>query len=224
MATKNSINNNSGDLTIDPGASGDSFIQFDINGTGEFRIGVDDTDDSFRVSQGSTLGATDAFIMTAAGERTMPLQSAFLAVPDEFNFNVTGDGTLYTMDWSLGAIFDQNSDFDGTSTFTSPRTGKFLFRTGFLVDIDSAKTSMYVQIVTSNRTFRFCIRNPWSLRQGSSDQYCFNDPVILCDMDSLDTAVVKIAISGGAKTDEVGWSSGGGAAQVRGKFCGQLAC
>lgn len=42
MATKNSIGNKSQDLTLDPGASGDSFVQFDINGTGKFRVGVDD--------------------------------------------------------------------------------------------------------------------------------------------------------------------------------------
>ena len=45
MATKNSLNNKSQELTIDPGASGDSFLQFNINTTGEFRIGVDDTDE-----------------------------------------------------------------------------------------------------------------------------------------------------------------------------------
>ena len=42
MAKINAINNQSAELTIDPGASGDSFIQFDINTTGEFRVGVDD--------------------------------------------------------------------------------------------------------------------------------------------------------------------------------------
>jgi len=79
MAKVNSIDNQSESLTIDPGASGDSFVQFDINATGEFRIGVDDTDDSFRVSQGSALGTNDTFIMTDAGEKTTPLQPAFLA-------------------------------------------------------------------------------------------------------------------------------------------------
>ena len=80
MATKNSIDNAVQDLTIDPGATGDSFIQFDINATGEFRIGVDDASgDAFVIAQGSALGTNDTFVMTAAGERTMPLQSAFLA-------------------------------------------------------------------------------------------------------------------------------------------------
>ncbi len=40
MAQNNALNKKSQELTVDPGASGDSFVQFDINATGEFRIGV----------------------------------------------------------------------------------------------------------------------------------------------------------------------------------------
>ena len=107
MAKINAINNKSGELTIDPGASGDSFVQFDINGTSEFRIGVDDTDDSFRISQGSALGTNDTFVMTAAGEITMPLQSAFSAYNSSDDLNATGDGTSFTCEFDT-EIFDQD--------------------------------------------------------------------------------------------------------------------
>ena len=126
MATKNSINNKTQDLTIAPGTSGDSFVQFDINATGEFRIGVDDTDDSFRISQGSALGTNDTFIVTDAGEITEPLQPAFLATVTSQISNVTGDGTLYVLVWDA-EVFDQGSNFDGTSTFTAPIAGRYLF-------------------------------------------------------------------------------------------------
>lgn len=131
MATQNSINKISNPLastavTIDPGASGDSFVQFDINTTGEFRVGVDDTDDSFRMSAGSALGTNDTFVMTAAGERTLPLQPAFWAEPSGTLSNVTGDGTAYTVVFATES-FDQGADFDGTSTFTAPVAGLYCF-------------------------------------------------------------------------------------------------
>ena len=125
MATINALNNASGELTIDPGASGDSFIQFDINTTGEFRIGVDDTDDSFRISQGSALGTNDMFVVTAAGEITTPSQPAFNAYMGSTASNVTGDGTLYAIAFDT-ELYDVGSDYNtGTYTFTAPVTGRY---------------------------------------------------------------------------------------------------
>ncbi|MDC7243658.1 MAG: hypothetical protein PQJ44_06955 [Sphaerochaetaceae bacterium] len=94
--------------TIDPGASGDSFVQFDINTTGEFRVGVDDDGDAFKISQGSALGTNDTFIMSAAGERTMALQPAFLAYLGTTDSNVTGDATVFTLGSgnALTEVFD----------------------------------------------------------------------------------------------------------------------
>ena len=63
MAKINSINNKSSELTIDPGSSGDSFIQLDINSTSKFIIGVDDDDsDKFKISAGGALGTGDSLV------------------------------------------------------------------------------------------------------------------------------------------------------------------
>lgn len=156
MARKNSIDNFTQDLTVDPGASGDSFIQFDINGTGEFRLGVDDTDDSFRISQGSALGTNDTFVMTDAGERTMPLQPAFLAYQASQAANVTGSGANYFLGTSvaLTEVFDQNSDFNTNGTFTAPITGRYaLYVWITLSDITSSANDMNLQFNTSNRIY-----------------------------------------------------------------------
>ena len=57
MAKNNAINNRLTDFTIDPGATGDSYVQFAINGTDEWRLGVDDdADDAYKLAQGSALG------------------------------------------------------------------------------------------------------------------------------------------------------------------------
>lgn len=204
MAKINAINNKSEELTIDPGSSGDSFIQFDINTTGEFRIGVDDTDDSFRISQGSALGTNDTFIMTDTGERTMPLQPAFSAYNSVTDSNVTGGGTIYTLIYDT-EVFDQNGDFDGTSTFTAPVTGRYWLGTNIECDgITSSETSGFITIVTSNRSYQVNQKNVYAA--STSGNYQFHSESII-DMDAADTVTITIRILGG--TDVVDVLGGG---------------
>jgi len=202
MATQNSINKKSESLTLDPGASGDSFVQFDINGTSEFRIGVDDTaSDAFKISQGSALGTNDVLVATAAGEITQPLQPAFLAVLASTISNVTGDGTLYTIVWDT-EVFDQNSDFDGTSTFTAPVTGRYEISMAVTVgDLGAAHTDGYSLIYTSNRSYLPHQANYAAYRDSSNIvSLSFS---ILCDMDAADTANIEILISNGTKIVDI---------------------
>jgi len=201
VAKKNAINNKTQDLTVDPGASGDSFVQFDINGTGEFRIGVDDDDgDSFKVSQGSALGSNDAMVISADGEITRPLQPAFL-IADAGVTNVTGDSTNYTVNWSTGTEhFDQNNDFDGTSTFTAPVTGKYMFTSSlFLKDFTSSHTSLYITLSTSNRDYVVGYINGYLGSTGTGGNQYTPGFSFIVDMDASDTAVLKIAVDNGTK-------------------------
>ena len=217
MAKQNAINNKSSELTIDPGASGDSFVQFDINGTGEFRIGVDDDDaDAFVISQGSALGTTNTFRMSAAGERTMPLQPAFSAYNSATDSNVTGDGTAYTLICNT-EIFDQNADYDtSTGTFTAPVTGKYWLSCDYeLDDIDASHSGGYCQIVTSNRTYHGNIISPTAIDSGGNIAFHFE---VLADMDASDTATFVVQASGSAKAVDV---LGGGNNVTR--ACGYLA-
>ncbi len=203
MPTNNSFNNKSQELTVDPGASGDSFVQFDINGTGEFRIGVDDgAGDSFKMSQGSAIGTNDTFVMTAAGERTMPLQPGFLTTQAANQLSVTGSGTNYTVIFS-NEIFDQNSDFDGTSTFTAPITGRYFFTYSMqVIGLTTSHTNNFVFCITSNANYRgfqidftpapFVLGGVW----------VFNGN-FYADMDASDTAVVHLRCIG-AVSDTLG--------------------
>ncbi len=204
MAQQNSIANKSSELTIDPGASGDSFVQFDINTTSEFKIGVDDTaSDAFKISQGSALGTNDTFIMTAAGERTMPLQPAFNAFLGTTDTDETGDGTDFQIGSgnALTERFDQNSDFNTDGTFTAPVTGQYQLNFMILyLGLDGAHDPG-VQLVTSNETYFY---------GESSNPSAGNFPMafsMITDMDESDTAVFIADVTGGAKVVDIFGSS-----------------
>ncbi len=123
MPILNSINNASSQLTIDQQVAVDSYIQYAINSTAKYRFGIDQSDsNALKISLGNALGTNDAFVMTTAGEQTLPLQPAFLAYRDADDLNVTGDGTVYTITYD-NEVFDKNSDFNGTTTFTAPVAG-----------------------------------------------------------------------------------------------------
>jgi len=205
MSKKNAINNASQDLTIDPGASGDSFLQFSINGTGEYRVGVDDDDsDKFKISQGSALGTNDTFVMTSAGERTMPLQPAFSAYLATDDTDVTGDGTVYTLGGAtaLTEVFDQGSDFNTNGTFTSPITGRYQLAFGIKIfDLTTSHTTGKMQIVTSNRTYESNVFNFGAIK-GGNDQTGMSMSVF-ADMDASDTATCTITISNGTKVVDI---------------------
>ena len=201
MATNNSINNETQELTVDPGASGDSFVQFDINGTGEFRIGVDDdASDAFKISQGSALGTNDTFVMTASGERTMPLQPAFLVTVASTISNVTGDGTAYTIVFDT-EVYDQSGDMT-TTTFTAPVTGRYMLNLLCSIsDLSSGHTTGRPRFVTSNRTYSSAL-NPYTVRDKtngiSSHPYS-----MVTDMDSGDTVSISITVQSSTKTVDV---------------------
>jgi len=223
MATQNSINKKTGNLTLDPGAAGDSALQFDINATGEFRIGVDDTDDSFRISQGSALGTNDTFVMSDAGERRMPLQPASLAYLFGGDNAVTGAGTTATLGsaTNLTEIYDQNSNFNVNGTFTAPTTGVYLLaatmRTSSTPSLTSLMTHGLLSIVTTNRDYQF-YTNTWNhYGVGSGTSY---EVIVIADMTAADTAIVQITVSNGA-ADTLN-ISGGAAVYTLSNFSGTL--
>lgn len=206
--TQNSINNTAAaftDLstTIDPGASGDSFIQFDINGTGEFRLGVDDDDgDSLKLSQGSALGTNDTYVITSDGEITAPLNPAFLAYLGTTDSNVTGDGTIVTLGSgnALTEIYDQGGDFVTTGTFTAPITGRYRFDVSLRTTAQGTSNFFTVDFTTSNRVYACLIVNPSPIKEPSSDSTSMS-LAVLADMDASDTCFVRMRLNGaGGKT------------------------
>jgi len=203
MATKNSINNATEFLVTDPGSSGDSFTQYSINGTAEFIIGVDDTDDdAFKVSQGGTLGTNDCLTITAEGEVRYPLTPAVAAAISN-NSNVTGDSTEYTLNWA-NEIFDQGGDLSGT-TFTAPIGGRYRIRFGVLFGgVTSSHTDGFLKIITSNRTYRSWMLNYGIARVGgTSGQVNVGSVNVLADLDASDTVTCTVTVSNSTKVVDV---------------------
>ena len=208
MAKINKINNASSLLAVDPGASGDSFIQFDINTTGEFRIGVDDDDaDKFKISQGSALGTNDYLTITSSGEEVLTSNPAFAAYQASDANNVSGDLTLYQLGStvSLTEIYDIGNNFTTGGTFTAPVTGKYLFVMTIKVnDIASSNTeSCNSRIITSNRTWQ---RVGYAPGNPSASGFCTK---VIADMDASDTCTFNIVsqTASGKVTDLLGSSS-----------------
>jgi len=205
MAKINSINNSTGSLTFDPGASGDSVVKLEINTSSKFAIGVDDTDsDSFKISASGVLGTTDTFITDSTGCRIMPLQPATTVVMAVAANSVTGDGSTYTIIWD-DEIFDQNSDFNtGTGTWIAPVTGRYrISLCVWLNDVDTtAFTAQNIQIVTSNRTCEGAVCNARSISSNVSGQSS-NPLSVLADLDASDTVTTTVTVSGGTKVVDV---------------------
>lgn len=129
--------------------------------------------------------------VTGNGERTEPLQPAFLAYLGSNDTNVTGNNTLYTLgtNVALTEVYDQNGDFNTNGTFTAPVTGRyFLYFNCRLDDATSTANDWSIYIVTSNRTYQ-------SRNNFSGNGFTFNLSAV-ADMDASDTAVFKVQCAG----------------------------
>ncbi len=115
----------------------------------------------------------------------------FMGHRDTQAFDLTGNGTVYTTVWD-GERFDQGTNFDGTSTFTAPVTGKYLF----CINIDwngAAGSSSYLNtLVTSNRSYNFRDIYP----SGTMSDNNGRSYAVIVDMDASDTAYVNISMNG----------------------------
>lgn len=194
----------------------DAVYQSVVSGVTTWTWGVDNsvtspTVDPFVIAQGTALGTNNIMSVATSGEINYPLQSAFLAT-SSLQSNVTGDGTVYTVTYTT-EVFDQNNDFDATSTFTAPVTGRYLLSHNIVWNgLTAAHTTGASTLVTSNRNYSFA-GNYANIRNAGNG--CQLNVSILADMDAADTAIIAVVVSGGTKVANVG------AASV---FSGYLAC
>lgn len=134
----------------------------------------------------------------------------FLAQPSGLLSNVTGNGTTYSVVFATER-FDTGSDFDGTSTFTAPETGKYLLHAHLMISgVTTNVTRFDFMIATSNATY--------TTQSAPADPGTQIDPMftVIADMDASDTAIVKIYATGeGSNTWDI--NSGGFS-----HFCGAL--
>lgn len=215
MATNNAINNISKPITdtyaiIDPGASGDSFTQFNINSVAKWRMGVDDDDsDKFKISKGSALGTNDYWVMTSNNQRTLPSQPAFATTPNGDKLAVTGDGTTYTVVFDL-EDYDQSGDFDGSTTFTAPVAGVYYFYTTiYFEDLTTSYTSALVEFNhnSGSTAYEVCYIDPQSGFSIGADDAWITKGHLIIKMSAADTMEVELTVSGSSKNVDIGTES-----------------
>lgn len=188
-------------------SSGDVFTRYEIGGVTDFSIGIDNNDnDNFKISQFSSLGTNDTWIMTTAGERTMPLQPAFLAILGTTDTNALGNGVVYTYGSSgtaLTEIFDQNNDFNPTTgVFTAPVTGRYILGMSMnLSGMSSAHTDAQLFISTTSRGYYSPLWNPYATRNlgGGSAEIA----TTMADLTAGDTVTFKGQLNYGTQTVSV---------------------
>ena len=190
-------------MTVGDGATVDPKIVFDGNAQ-DYYIGIDDTDDDFKIGLGSAVGTTAHIVIDEAGAVTMPLQPAVLAYSDTVA-NVSGDGTAYTPANFANEVFDRNADFNNTTfTFTAPVTG--VYWCSLKANIGgsaSDNTRATARISASNRDIILFDLQGYNVSQP--------DPAFrtaggsLIDMDASDTLIIKFYGYNGSKV--VDWMS-----------------
>lgn len=211
-------------IVVGGGTAGDPTLNFNVTGVTNWEMGIDNSSsDSFKLAQGTALGTNDTFIMTTAGERTMPLQPAFLYVLQSNDLNATGDSTGYILGSgnALTQIFDQNSDCTTAGIFTAPVTGIYSLRGALKIgNISAAMTCLIMNIFTTSKVFPVNVINPAACRTVTAfpDLLTVHGGVIT-RMSAGDTASIRIGIYGGTKTATIHGDANGNS-----WFCGSLLC
>lgn len=197
MVTKNSIDSG---IPIELSKGGTNATSFSTN-TGIVKY------------DGTSLVTSTTALIDSSNRMTNTSQPTFLAYNDTARANVTGDGTLYNLVFEV-EVFDQGNNYDATSTFTAPVTGRYYLsaRTNFS-GILNTHTVMQYDIITSNRGY-MVQQSPYLSSDASGNYTAYIS--VLADMDAGDTAYVDLAVYNGTKVIDI--TTGTAASS----FCGCL--
>jgi len=208
--------NSEGYVVIGAPANGFSALSFaDAGSKSAAYLAYSHSDNSMRFR------ANDAERMRihSGGEITSGSQPAFLAL------NGGGDSisNATTATISFGAEkFDQGGDFDSSTTFTAPVTGKYLFNWSVRVDAGGSSNTRFGEasayLVTSNRSYYI---KPGSLYSDADDRFEIS-ACVLADMDANDTARIDVFFSRAGASG--GTTTVGGTTDPITHFSGHLVC
>jgi hypothetical protein len=188
-------------------------------------FGSTNTTSSTVIKSGSgNIVSNSGMTIDSTGRMVNTTQPSFLASQTSDQSNVTGDGTVYTVTFT-NVIFNQGSYFDGTSTFTAPVTGKYLFTCALDVSGLVSGTNnglMSVKVAGTNAgTYRLIQGNLFTYGQGGGVAVTICGSVIV-PMTATDTATVLIQVANGTKVvDILGSTSVGATIPI---FSGALIC
>ena len=185
--------------TVGTGAEADTKIVFDGHAQ-DYYIGLDDTDDDFKIGLGSAVGTTAHMVFDETGAITKPLQPCVLAKVASKQTNVGGADTETDIPFGT-EILDQNSDFASPS-FTAPVTGRYLMLAEIsITQIDTDATFYMLAAVASNRTLYAGIIPANYLFSADAKMSITASQII--DMDVNDTLKIRLSQSDGATQTDI---------------------
>ena len=187
--------------TVGDGTAEDTKIVFDGNAL-DFRIGIDDGDDTLEIGKGNAHGTTAHMILDTNGIIREPLQPCFLAFKSANTASATGDGTMVTIVYNT-EVFDTNADYDNsTGVFTAPVTGKYSFQgTCKLGLVSSSVNRIYGTFNASNGNGQVISEMPGDGGESFSGAGVHSISfAFIIDMDASDTCYMTIAASGTSKS------------------------
>lgn len=158
-------------------------------------------DDPFQLR---TSGGTLLEQITTDGERTLPLNPAFLAYNSVTDSNKSVN-TYHPVEFNT-EVFDQGGDYNnGTDIFTAPVDGKYQLNTAVRIDsLDTGASNYRIYITTTKRRYQWIIDPNFT---ADLAQFTANISVTT-EMDDGDTAFVEFYQSGGLpQSDIVGVTS-----------------
>lgn len=174
------------------GVSGDPEVDVQINGT------------TNQIAVTQVAGVTTIGFDTITRNTTQPAFSAGAALQS----NVTGKigGQDYTVQFTTltGRFFQQGSGYDGTSTFTCPRTGVYLVNALIeLSDLNTTASDCVMQFITggsSSDTFTFMGFDPGTVENNGIFRITGTQ---LMKLTFGDTVYVNVNVDQGDVTNEV---------------------
>jgi hypothetical protein len=167
-------------------------------------------------NSGMTIDSTGRLINT--------VQPCFLASNVNAQNNVTGDNTNYTVQFT-NEIFDQGNNFDGTSTFTAPIAGKYLFTcTLYCTNLLSNNSqTCRMAIVAAGTTYTLCGGNLFVIALASGGIICISGTVVV-SLAATNTVTVAIRMNGAGATKNINLLGSSGIGSVCPLFSGYLIC
>jgi hypothetical protein len=180
--------------TVGTGAEEDTKIVFDGHAQ-DYYVGLDDTDDDFKIGLGSSVGTTTHMSFDETGAILKPLQPSFQAqITSAMNNLSVNTQHNVTMD---NEIFDQNGDFNTSNyTFTAPVTGRYVLCVSLRMEnLDTATGYYECHILASSKQYTVGIIDPDSFDTDATYySFCASHVV---NMDASDTALVRVYVDTG---------------------------
>ena len=108
---------------------------------------------------------------------------------------ITGNGTTYIVEYK-NVTLDQGGDFDGTSVFTAPIAGNYVFQaTVQIISLAASAMGVTLSMVSTGINKRASVINGEFGRSGASNTILLNGQLFI-DMDVGDTCHVTIQVDG----------------------------